>query len=265
MPVPEQIKPALRSYLAATPSFAAGKETPGISRALTRIARLLGAANRRGAFVATALPAARDAADRSGERWRAGKLLSPIETACWLASRTSWRPSICRPRWAAAVRRLAVGKDAASVPALRDAGAVILGKTVTTEFAASESARHAQSGGTSPHMPGGSSSGSAAAVGALQIVKRRARPRSFGSTIRRAGFCGCCRFFKPSGQRAQPRRQPRLSKSQACPGGPAASLADVWQIAHAIVARVGGDAGYARPARTGHAAAGTKPRCLALL
>ena len=55
-------------------------------------------------------------------------------------------------------------RDAASVAALREAGAVILGKTVTTEFAATE-----PRGTRNPYdlrrTPGGSSSGSAAAVG----------------------------------------------------------------------------------------------------
>jgi Asp-tRNA(Asn)/Glu-tRNA(Gln) amidotransferase A subunit family amidase len=51
-------------------------------------------------------------------------------------------------------------RDAASVAALREAGAVIVGKTVTTEFAATE-----PRGTRNPHdlrrTPGGSSSGSA--------------------------------------------------------------------------------------------------------
>ena len=64
-------------------------------------------------------------------------------------------------------------RDAASVAALREAGAVIVGKTVTTEFAASE-----PRGTRNPHdlrrTPGGSSSGSAAGV-AAGMMQRRAR------------------------------------------------------------------------------------------
>ena len=55
------------------------------------------------------------------------------------------------------------GRDAASVAALRDAGAVILGKVVTTEFAATEP-RGTRNPWDRERTPGGSSSGSAAAV-----------------------------------------------------------------------------------------------------
>ena len=55
-------------------------------------------------------------------------------------------------------------RDAASVAALREAGAVIVGKTVTTEFAATEP-RGTRNPWDTARTPGGSSSGSAAAVG----------------------------------------------------------------------------------------------------
>ena len=54
--------------------------------------------------------------------------------------------------------------DAASVQGLREAGAVILGKTVTTEFASSQP-RGTRNPWDTGRTPGGSSSGSAAAVG----------------------------------------------------------------------------------------------------
>ena len=62
-------------------------------------------------------------------------------------------------------------KDAACVSALRQAGAVILGKTVTTEFAATEP-RGTRNPYNLEHTPGGSSSGSAAAVGCGMISAR---------------------------------------------------------------------------------------------
>src|SRR5262249_56679740 len=55
------------------------------------------------------------------------------------------------------------GRDAAAVIALREAGAVIVGKTVTTEFAAT-TARGTRNPWDTNRTPGGSSSGSAAAV-----------------------------------------------------------------------------------------------------
>ena len=78
--------------------------------------------------------------------------------------------------------------DAACVAALRAAGAVILGKTVTTEFAYFEPRKTAN-----PHdpsrTPGGSSSGSAAAV-ADSMVPLALGTQTAGSVIRPAAFCG---------------------------------------------------------------------------
>lgn len=80
------------------------------------------------------------------------------------------------------------GGEAAAVAALRDAGAVVLGKTVTTEFAYSDP------GPTrNPHdrsrTPGGSSSGSAAAV-AAGMCPLALGTQTIGSVIRPAAFCG---------------------------------------------------------------------------
>lgn len=78
--------------------------------------------------------------------------------------------------------------DAAGVERLRDAGAVILGKTVTTEFA-SWSASRTTNPHNPQHTPGGSSSGSAAAIGA-RMVPVTLGTQTVGSTIRPASFCG---------------------------------------------------------------------------
>ncbi len=80
------------------------------------------------------------------------------------------------------------GVDAECVKRLRAAGAVILGKTVTTEFAV-----FAPGKTTNPHnrlhTPGGSSSGSAAAV-ADRHVPFALGTQTAGSVIRPASFCG---------------------------------------------------------------------------
>jgi Asp-tRNA(Asn)/Glu-tRNA(Gln) amidotransferase A subunit family amidase len=79
--------------------------------------------------------------------------------------------------------------DAPCVEILRAAGAIILGKTDTTEFAAA--GRNAITG--NPHdvtrTPGGSSSGSVAAVGDGQVPLALGT-QTGGSTIRPASFCG---------------------------------------------------------------------------
>jgi Asp-tRNA(Asn)/Glu-tRNA(Gln) amidotransferase A subunit family amidase len=78
--------------------------------------------------------------------------------------------------------------DAACVAALRAAGAVILGKTVTTEFAAFRGSK-TRNPRDPTRTPGGSSSGSAAAV-ADRMVPAALGSQTAGSVIRPASFCG---------------------------------------------------------------------------
>src|SRR5437588_6387826 len=78
--------------------------------------------------------------------------------------------------------------DAAVVKALRAAGAVILGKTVTTECAYFAPGK-TRNPPNPDHTPGGSSSGSAAAV-AAEMVPLALGSQTNGSTIRPASFCG---------------------------------------------------------------------------
>jgi len=89
----------------------------------------------------------------------------------------------------------ACGEDAAVVSQLRAAGAVVMGKTVTTEFAVFHPGKT-----TNPHdptrTPGGSSSGSAAAV-AAGMVPAALGTQTNGSLIRPASYCGVC-GFKPT-------------------------------------------------------------------
>lgn len=85
--------------------------------------------------------------------------------------------------------------DAALVMAVRRAGGVVLGKTVSTEFASLQPA-----GTRNPHnpahTPGGSSSGSAAAV-AAGFVPVAFGSQTGGSVIRPAAYCGVA-GYKPS-------------------------------------------------------------------
>ena len=79
--------------------------------------------------------------------------------------------------------------DAACVAAVRKASGIVIGKTVTTEFA------NRRPGPTANpydlrHTPGGSSSGSAAAVGA-GLIPLAFGSQTAGSVIRPAAFCGC--------------------------------------------------------------------------
>lgn len=78
--------------------------------------------------------------------------------------------------------------DAAAVRKLREAGAVILGKTVTTEFAYFSPGK-TRNPRDLKRTPGGSSSGSAAAV-AAGMVPLAIGSQTNGSVIRPASFCG---------------------------------------------------------------------------
>jgi aspartyl-tRNA(Asn)/glutamyl-tRNA(Gln) amidotransferase subunit A len=80
------------------------------------------------------------------------------------------------------------GYDATTVARLKLAGAIILGKTVTTEFATLDPGPTRNPWHLS-HTPGGSSSGSAAAV-AARMVPVALGSQTFGSIQRPAAYCG---------------------------------------------------------------------------
>src|SRR5262245_6188149 len=250
----------MRPYLAQAPRFASGAETPRdfLEACLSEIEAW---EPKIGAFVALNLVAARAAADRSTERWRAGKPLSPIDgmpVGIKDIIETADMPTEMGSPLFAGWRSQ---KDAACVAALRAAGAVIVGKTVTTEFAASEP-RGTRNPWNPDHTPGGSSSGSAAAV-AAGMISAGLGTQVIGSTIRPASFCGCV-GFKPS-VGALNRGGSHDNLSQSCTGVLAANLADAWQVAYEIAMRAGGDPGYPGLAGPDQAPAAKQPGRLVLL
>jgi Asp-tRNA(Asn)/Glu-tRNA(Gln) amidotransferase A subunit family amidase len=90
------------------------------------------------------------------------------------------------------------GPEAEAVTRLRSAGTLILGKTVTTEFAYF-SPGPTRNPHNPEHTPGGSSSGSAAAV-AAGLCELALGTQTIGSIIRPAAFCGVV-GLKPSYER----------------------------------------------------------------
>jgi Asp-tRNA(Asn)/Glu-tRNA(Gln) amidotransferase A subunit family amidase len=128
--------------------------------------------------------------------------------------------------------------DATVVAKLRAAGAVIIGKTVTTEFA------YYHPGVTcNPHdhgrTPGGSSSGSAAAV-AAQMVPLALGSQTNGSVIRPAAFCGVF-AIKPSHGLVSRAGVLPLSRKLDHVGAFARSLADLALILEVIAGQDPGD------------------------
>jgi Asp-tRNA(Asn)/Glu-tRNA(Gln) amidotransferase A subunit family amidase len=259
MLAPEK-KPAPRPFLGTTALFASGSMTPRdfLEGCLAEMAEW---EPRVGAFVRFDIEGARKAADASSARWRTGKPASAIDGMPMGIKdiiNTADMPTEMGSPLFAGWRSEA---DAACVSALRQAGAVILGKTVTTEFAATEP-RGTRNPWNLAHTPGGSSSGSAAAVG-CGMVSAALGTQVIGSTLRPASFCGAY-GYKPT-VNALNREGCHDYQSQSCTGILAATLEDTWQVAWEIVTRVGGDAGT--PGLTGPATcpAPAKPKRLAFL
>ena len=232
--------PKRRSFLAASESFEKGTDTPRafLERCIETIEEQ---DPRITAFVTTNLDGAREAADLAGERWKSGRKLSPIDgmpvgvkDIMETADMPTEQGSPLFPGWR-------FGRDSAAVAALREAGTVIVGKTVTTEFASTEPYGGTRNPWDLERTPGGSSSGSAAAVGA-GMVAAALGSQVIGSTIRPASFCGCF-GFKPSVGGIN-RGGSFDVFSQSCTGVLPATLGEAWAVARAISARAGGDPGY---------------------
>ncbi|MEJ8571178.1 amidase [Microbaculum marinum] len=135
-------------------------------------------------------------------------------------------------------------RDAHAVSQIRAAGAVILGKTVTTELALYQPGKT-----RNPHditrTPGGSSSGSAAAV-ADCMVPGAIGSQTNGSVIRPASFCGIY-GYKPSAGMVSRRGVAPLSETFDTLGTLARSLEDAALLGDVIAGYDAGDP-WTRPA-----------------
>lgn len=230
----------LRTYVSLAADLRSGKITPRsfLEASLERIATREPEV---GAFVVINQDGARRAADAATARWRDGKPLSPIDgmpIAIKDVIETADMPTgQGSPMWEGTATR----KDSAAVYALREAGAVILGKTTTTEFAATHPWHTTRNPHDPTRTPGGSSSGTAAAVGS-GMVPVGLGTQVVGSILRPASFCGAV-GFKPS-LGAINRSGSFDHFSQSCQGAIGATLADVWGVLIAIAQRAGGDPGF---------------------
>jgi Asp-tRNA(Asn)/Glu-tRNA(Gln) amidotransferase A subunit family amidase len=124
--------------------------------------------------------------------------------------------------------------DAACVALARAAGAIVLGKTVTTEFACFTAGKTANPRNPA-HTPGGSSSGSAAAVADL-MAPLALGTQTAGSVIRPAAFCGVV-GYKPSFGLIQRAGVKPLADSLDTIGMMARNVADVAFLAGIIGGR----------------------------
>ncbi|MGH6886781.1 MAG: amidase, partial [Geminicoccales bacterium] len=129
-------------------------------------------------------------------------------------------------------------QDATVVARLRQAGAVIMGKTVTTECATYAPGK-TRNPHNPAHTPGGSSSGSAAAV-AAGMVPLALGSQTNGSVIRPAAFCGVY-GFKPTHGLISRYGVMRLSRTLDHVGGFARTLGDLALLAEVLAGWDAGD------------------------
>lgn len=222
-----------------TPRFQEGQDTPRayLERCLETIAAREPVVK---AFVVLNETNARAAADASSIRWKTGTPLSAIDGMPIAIKDLLETKDMPTEMGCDAYRGNFTKRDNAAVWALRQAGAVILGKTVTAEL-----------GGTHPgpttnpwdatRTPGGSSSGTAAAI-AARMVPAGLGTQVGGSIIRPAAYCGNV-ALKPT--QGGINRGERQTTSMSTTGVHAGCIEDMWQVAIEIARRAGGDPGKA--------------------
>lgn len=126
--------PDVASFSAALPDFISGKRTP--RQFLESCLDVIAARDRTvKAFVTVNARGARRAADAATKRYRAGKPLSPVDGMPVAIKDIIATADMPTQMDCPAFKGWQSGQDAACVAALRSGGAVIIGKTVTTEFA----------------------------------------------------------------------------------------------------------------------------------
>lgn len=238
MNTPEKM-PVMRPYFRATEKFADGGDSPRafLERCLESLEALEPAV---GAFVALNLEAARATADQSTKRWREGNQISPLDGMPIGIKDIIETADMPTQNGSPLFDGFHSDRDGASVAALREAGAVIVGKTVTTEFASSEP-RGTRNPLDTARTPGGSSSGSAAGV-AMGAISAGIGTQVLGSILRPSSFCGCFGFKPTVG--AINRGGSYDGLSQSVHGPIAATLPEAWRVAWEISQRAGGEPGF---------------------
>jgi Asp-tRNA(Asn)/Glu-tRNA(Gln) amidotransferase A subunit family amidase len=249
----------LRTFSDAVPGFLSGVGSPReyLEQCLSTIEAREPVVQ---AWVTLNVEAARESADASARRYKQGKPLSSIDGMPIGIKDLFQTRDMPTEQGSPIYKGARSGNDSALVRALRDAGAIVLGKTVTTEFGMSHPGPT-----TNPfdprRTPGGSSSGSAAAVGA-GMVPVCIGSQLLGSVIRPAGYCANV-AIKPT--LGAIHRGERMGNSQSHVGVHAGSVVDMWNTTYEVAARAGGDPGY--PGLYGAAATpqALKPRRLIVM
>ena len=228
------------SFAAAKRAFAAGSDTPRafLERCIEQIERHEPQIK---AFVRLDFEGARQQADASATRWQRGQPLSAVDGLpvgikdCFDIA--GWPTEVNSALFRDHVAEI----DAAHVDALRAGGAVVLGKTTTTELTMASPAPTLNPWSLE-HTPGGSSSGSAAAV-AARMLPLATGSQVRGSVLRPASICGII-GMKPTFGALNRYGGIDPSPSLNHLGFLGGTLTDVWESAHHIGNTAGGDPGY---------------------
>ena len=221
------------------PNFLSGKDNPReyLERCLSQIDLLEPKVK---AFVVLNIESARKAADASSKRYVDGKPLSIVDGMPF-GVKDLYETIDMKTQMNSPVYKDWKGiRDSAHAFALRQGGAVILGKTATTEFgmATPPPTRNPFNYGKTA---GGSSSGSSAAVGA-SMIPAASGSQVRGSIVRPAGYCANF-ALKPTYGAINRGGGHSLAPSQSVLGVHAGSLEDCWSTAFYISSQAGGDAG----------------------
>jgi Asp-tRNA(Asn)/Glu-tRNA(Gln) amidotransferase A subunit family amidase len=253
-------KCAVEPFVSAGESFRSGRDNP--RALLDRCLASIDAAEKDvQAFVTWDRAKAIAAADASANRWADGKPLSAIDGMPVGVKDVIETIDMPTQMGSALYEGWRSNRDSASVRALREAGAVIVGKTVTTEFAATEPGP-TRNPWDLTRTPGGSSSGSAAGT-AAGFFSAALGTQVVGSILRPASYCGVYGFKPTFG--AINRGGSHDHMSQSAQGVISATLADGWAVLRNIADRTGGDAGHPGLYGPAEMPAARMPRSLVLL
>ena len=230
----------LCSFYDALPKFLSGNDNPRffLERCLEIISEKEPHVQ---AFVTMDQEKARILADLSTQRYSAGHPLSPVDGMPFAVKdlfQTADFPTELNSPLLKGTRHKF---DAACVYALKKNGAILIGKTTLPELGSGTPAS-TKNPFDLARSPGGSSSGTAAAIGAGMLplaIGNQGR----GSILRPASFCGNF-ALKPTFGALHSGGMLWRSPSYSVLGIHSSNLIDCWRSAYQIAETVGGDPGY---------------------
>lgn len=229
----------LLSWHDALSGFAGGSDTPRayLERCLETIERREPEVR---AFTAMDVTVARKAADKATTRYRENRPLAVVDGMPVVIKDLYEVKGMPTELNSPAMAGYGGDKDCAHARTLREGGAVILAKTVTTEFGSADPGPTRNPFDVT-RTPGGSSSGTSAAIGAA-MVPAGTGSQVRGSILRPAAYCGNY-ALKPTFGALNRLGGHSMAPSQSVLGVQAGTIEDCWATAFYISFTAGGDPG----------------------